>query len=289
MDYYDNHNNSQEGGRIIRKKIKMVEYENKIAYEFNNIDKEKLTEESEFPIASISKIFIIVSLLILQERWELNINNKIGKYLDYEEINNLRIIDIINHKSGLKTWYYKVKNFISKIKYNCAIDVYKKYNKNNFIDEDLIGKFSYSNIGYIILGVLIEKITDAPYYEFIKENILIPLKMNNTGIEDCNISLYNTYGKKLNKNQIYARTFASSAGQFKSCIKDLIKFSQFPKLLKKHSLELLKDMYICKNKIIKISLHHNGGITGAKSEYKIDYDKHWKVKDIYIKLRTIAF
>ena len=113
--------------------------------------------------------------------------------------------------------------------------------------------------------------------------------MNNTGIEDCNITLYNTYGKKLNKSQIYARTCASSAGQFKSSLKDLIKFSQFPKLLKKHSLELLKDMYICKNKIIEISVHHNGGITGAKSEYKVDYDKHWKVKDIYIKLRTIAF
>ena len=40
-------------------------------------------------------------------------------------------------------------------------------------------------------------------------------------------------------------------------------------------------MYICKNKIIEISLHHNCGITSAKSEYKIDYDKHWKVKDIY--------
>jgi hypothetical protein len=113
--------------------------------------------------------------------------------------------------------------------------------------------------------------------------------MNNTGIEDCNITLYNTYGKKLNKSQIYARTCASSAGQFKSSLKDLIKFSQFPKLLNKYSLNQLKDMYICKNKIIEISVHHNGGITGAKSEYKVDYDKQWKVKDIYIKLRTIAF
>jgi len=286
MDYYDN---SQEGGRIIRKKIKMVEYENKVAYEFNNIDDEKLTEESEFPIASITKIFIIISILLLQERYELNINNKIGKYLDYEEINNLKIIDIINHRSGLKKWYNKVKNFISKIKYNCATDVYKKYNKNSCIDDELIGNFSYSNIGYIILGVLIENITGAPYYEFIKDNILKPLKMNNTGIEDCNVTLYNTYGKKLNKNQIYARTCASSAGQFKSSLKDLVKFSQFPKLLKKHSLELLKDMYICKNKIIEFSVNHNGGITGGKSEYKVDYDKHWKVKDIYIKLRTIAF
>jgi len=286
MDYNDN---SQEGGRIIRKKIKMVEYENKTAYEFNNIDNQKLTEESEFPIASITKIFIIISILLLQERYELNINNKIGKYLDYEEINNLKIIDIMNHRSGLKKWYNKVKNFISKIKYNCATDVFKKYNKNSFIDDELIGNFSYSNIGYIILGALIENITDAPYYEFIKDNILEPLKMNNTGIEDCNITLYNTYGKKLNKNQIYARTLASSAGQFKSSLKDLIKFSQFPKLLKKHSLELLKDMYICKNKIIEISVNHNGGITGGKSEYKVDYDKRWKVKDIYIKLRTIAF
>jgi len=286
MDYYDN---SQEGGKIIRKKIKMVEYENKTAYEFNNIDNQKLTEESEFPIASITKIFIIISILLLQERWELNINNKIGKYIDYEEINNLKIIDIMNHRSGLKKWYNKVKNFISNIKYNCATDVFKKYKKNSCIDDELKGQFSYSNIGYIILGVLIEKITGAPYYEFIKDNILEPLKMNNTGIEDCNITLYNTYGKKLNKNQIYERTCASSAGQFKSSLKDLIKFSQFPKLLNKHSLNQLKDMYICKNKIIEISLHHNGGITGAKSEYKVDYDKHWKVKDIYIKLRTIAF
>jgi CubicO group peptidase (beta-lactamase class C family) len=286
MDYNDN---SQEGGRIIRKKIKMVEYENKVAYEFNNIDNEKLTEESEFPIASITKIFIIISILLLQERWELNINNKIGKYLDYEEINNLKIIDIINHRSGLKKWYNKVKNFISKIKYNCATDVYKKYNKNNLFDDELVGEFSYSNIGYIILGVLIEKITGDPYYEFIKENILDPLKMNNTGVEDCNVTLYNINRKKLSKNQIYARTLASSAGQFKSSIKDLIKFSQFPKLLKKHSLNQLKDMYICKNKIIEISINHNGGITGAKSEYKVDYDKRWKVKDIYIKLRTIAF
>jgi len=286
MDYYDN---SQEGGRIIRKKIKMVEYENKVAYEFNNIDNEKLTEDSEFPIASITKIFIIISILLLQERWELNINNKIGKYLNYEEINNLKIIDIMNHRSGLKKWYNKVKNFICNIKYNCATDVFKKYKKNSCIDDELKGQFSYSNIGYIILGVLIENITGAPYYEFIKDNILEPLKMNNTGIEECNINLYNTYGKKLNKSQIYARTCASSAGQFKSSLKDLIKFSQFPKLLNKYSLNQLKDMYICKNKIIEISVHHNGGITGAKSEYKVDYDKHWKVKDIYIKLRTIAF
>ena len=118
MDYYENHNNL-EGGRIIRKKIKMVEYENHVAYEFNNIDKQKLTEESEFPIASISKIFIIVSLLLLQERYELNINNKIGKYLDYEEIDDLKIIDIMNHRSGLKNWWNKVKNFISK-KNNCS-------------------------------------------------------------------------------------------------------------------------------------------------------------------------
>ena len=195
----------------------------------------------------------------------------------------------MNHRSGLKKWYNKVKNFISKIKYNCATDVFKKYKKNSCIDDELTGNFSYSNIGYIILGVLIEKITDAPYYEFIKDNILEPLKMNNTGIEECNVTLYNINRKKLNKSQIYARTCASSAGQFKSSLKDLIKFSQFPKLLNKYSLKQLKDMYICKNKIIEISVHHNGGITGAKSEYKVDYDKHWKVIDIYIKLRTIAF
>jgi len=286
MDYYDNHNNSQEGGKIIRKKIKMVEYENKIAYEFNNIDNEKLTEESEFPIASISKIFIIISILLLEERWELNINNKIGKYLDYEEIKNLKIIDIMNHRSGLKKWYNKVKHFISNIKYNCATEVFKKYKKNSCIDKELIGQFSYSNIGYIILGVLIENITGAPYYEFIKENILEPLKMNNTGIEECNITLYNTYGKKLNKNQIHARTCASSAGQFKSSLKDLIKFSKFPKLLNMNQIEQLQSFYIFKKENDKYYIEHPGNIVGGTSRLSIEFNNNWNMTNIYIKLET---
>ena len=51
--------------------------------------------------------------------------------------------------------------------------------------------------------------------------------MKNTGDEDTNITLYDN-SKILNKYQKQERTFASSAGQLKSCIYDLIKFSKFP-------------------------------------------------------------
>ncbi len=60
--------------------------------------------------------------------------------------------------------------------------------------------------------------------------------MNNTGIEDCNITLYNDKNKKLTKYQKWERTFASSVGELKSCVNDLINFSKFFKLLNKDSI-----------------------------------------------------
>ena len=53
--------------KILVKKIKMVEYQNKKTYALNNIDNDKLNELSEFPIGSVTKLFTIISLLLLHQ------------------------------------------------------------------------------------------------------------------------------------------------------------------------------------------------------------------------------
>jgi CubicO group peptidase (beta-lactamase class C family) len=78
---------------------------------------------------------------------------------------------------------------VVKKKYKCTTDVYNDYSKEKLITQQ-IGIMNYSNVGYIILGALIEKITNEKYIDFVKNNILIPLKMENTGDEDTNITLY---------------------------------------------------------------------------------------------------
>ena len=144
--------------KIKDKQIKMVEYFNKNLYIMNNIDDEILNHKSEFNIGSITKLFIIISILLLHQMNKLNINDNIYKYIKNKNLKNIKIIDIINHKSGLKNWY-DIGYGGSKIKFNSSTEVY-----NHFINEKInTGNkniFSYSNIGYIILGVLIETITD---------------------------------------------------------------------------------------------------------------------------------
>ena len=148
-------------------------------------------------------------------------------------------------------------------------------------------KYFYSNIGYAILGVLIEKVSDTIYSDFIKQNILIPLKMNNTGIEDCNITLYNHKQKKLSKYEKWERTFASSAGELKSCINDLIKLSKFPTLLNDDTLKIIKEfnIFLENNEIYHIQ--QGGAITGGSAKFSLAYDKKWQIEDIYISLETI--
>jgi len=108
-----NNNIIQTGGNkqmiIHEKKIKVVEYDDKKLCVLNNIDSDKLSEYSEFPIGSITKLFTIISLLLLHQNNKININSPIGKYIDNSRIANLKIIDIMNHKSGLKGMYDNVE------------------------------------------------------------------------------------------------------------------------------------------------------------------------------------
>lgn len=275
--------------KIYEKKKKFVEYEDKKLYVLNTIDSDKLNEYSEFPLGSTTKLFTIISLLLLHQKNKININSIIGKNSDDSRLKNLKIIDIMNHTSGLKNMYDNINYGYSKKKYTSATEVYNDlYNSNETLINTQPGTHVYSNIGYQLLGVLIEKVSNMSYSDFVKENILIPLKMNNTGIEDCNITLYDAKIKKLTKFQKWERTFASSAGELKSCVHDLIKFSHFFKLLNKDSIEILKNLYIfeenIKNNTFKI--RHNGYISGGASGLLITFHKNLIMKKIYICLET---
>jgi CubicO group peptidase (beta-lactamase class C family) len=287
-----NHKNSSIIGgnkniKLLIKKIKMIEYTNENIYYLNNMDADKLDEFSEFPIGSVTKLFTIVSLLILHENKKIDVYDNIGKYIDNDEIKNLKIINIMNHTSGLKNFWNGATYGSSEIKYNNAIEIYNKWNDNNLFDPKLYGKFHYSNIGYLLLGVIIEKITNMTYSAFVKQNILIPLKMNNTGIEDCNIKLYNYKQEEISEYEKWERTFASADGELKSCINDLIKFSEFTTLLNDNTLNIMKELWIFYEDEDIYEIQHGGHIVGGKTKFLLTYNKKWQIKDIYILLETI--
>ena len=167
-------------------------------------------------------------ILIFHQNKLLNINDNISKYIKSKNKNNndifgkITILDVINHTSGLKAMpddkksiYVRHKNTSSCLK--------------TFIDENLFtkefGTDNYSNIGYIILGYIIEKITNLTYIEACHKYIFNIIGMKNSNIENTNIKLYSENCKKIKKYENNFKYWGLSAGGLYSCVNDLLLFA----------------------------------------------------------------
>jgi CubicO group peptidase (beta-lactamase class C family) len=289
---------------IIKKNLnrfrqKYIEYKNNQIITYNNIDNDILNEYSQFLIGSITKIFIIFIILLLHQNKLLDINNTLHLYFkSNDNFSNITILDLINHVSGIKTMpnlFFKIKNYISFI-------IPESYFKNKYLNIQNIssifeneniftlkkGEYSYSNIGYILLGVIIEKTTKLTYLATLEKYIIKPLNLNNTYFGKTNIKLYNNYFEPVHSDELFLRYTASTAGGLYSTIHDLIIFSRESiKLFNDETINLLKKTCIYSYDNEYHIIQHNGIISGGRSILKIFYNNDWKLKDIYIKLSTI--
>ncbi|MFK8013629.1 MAG: serine hydrolase domain-containing protein [Marinicellaceae bacterium] len=123
-----------------------------------------------------------------------------------------------------------------------------------FVNDKLLSKpgtqYDYSGTGFVILGLIIEKVSGENYYDYIRHNILVPTKMiNTTELEVDSIVTNKASGytskfgenKTLKKNDYYLSK-ASPAGFYYSTVHDLFNFSKAlrsHKLLKKETTELM--------------------------------------------------
>lgn len=152
-------------------------------YGFANIEKQtKVDGNTLFAVASNSKAFTATSIAKLVENKQLNWNDKVIDFLPYFKMyndyvtNHFTITDLLSHHSGLATfsgdllWYgtsLKPKEIISKQQYLKPIYEFRTH-------------FGYSNIAFLTAGKVLEKITNTSWQNYVKENFLIPLKMNRT-------------------------------------------------------------------------------------------------------------
>ena len=167
----------------------------KKAYGYANIEhKVKNTTETKHKIWSITKQFTAVAILILEERGLLRVEDSLRKYFpDYAELNpNITIHHLLNHTSGIFN-YSNLPDSHKTFQRMChkKSDLIKIF-LNNPLDFEPGTQWKYSNTGYFILGMLIEKLSGKNYSEFLTENIFIPLGMFNTGVDD---------GKKIIENK----------------------------------------------------------------------------------------
>lgn len=139
--------------------------------------------QTKFNLGSINKVFTRLCIQQLIKAGKLSGSDTIGKYLpeypNQKAADTVTIDELLNMKSGIGDFFgpkfeSTPKNQIRKISDYLPL----------FADQPLQfepgTQEKYSNGGYVVLGAIIEKITGADYYSFVKANIFTPAGMTET-------------------------------------------------------------------------------------------------------------
>ncbi len=156
------------------------------AYGYLNLDAVKeLDEQSVFEIASLSKQFTAMLIMMLREENKLAYDDKIEKHLPNIGYGDVTIRHLLTHTSGFSErqfFRWAGQNMDpSRIYTNEIILTYLDKEKPQLVFEPG-SKWEYSNVGYFMLALIIERISGQDYVQFLNDRILEPLEMNNSGI-----------------------------------------------------------------------------------------------------------
>ncbi len=147
-----------------------------------------LKKETPFYIASLSKSFTAIAIFQLEEKGLLSFDDNAVKFVDDlpAYANHITIRHLLNHTSGIKDY----ENILTKKGLTNNEVIYWLQSQNGLAFKSGT-KFQYSNSGYIILSLIIEKISGMSYAQFLKENIFDPLQMHHTIVYKSNTVIPN--------------------------------------------------------------------------------------------------
>jgi CubicO group peptidase (beta-lactamase class C family) len=137
-----------------------------------------------FRLGSITKQFTSMAIMMLVERGKLSVTDPICKYLTDcpASWQPLTIKNLLTHTSGIQN-YTDLPDFTK----NAALPISSAQMIALLRDKPLLfnpgEKYLYSNSGYFLLGLIIEKVSGQTYAGFLQENIFVPLGMKSTGYD----------------------------------------------------------------------------------------------------------
>lgn len=150
----------------------------------NSVTSKPVTSTSAFHLASVSKLFTSVAILQLNEKGKLNLNDPVKKYIPELDNGAITISQLLSHTSGLADYQILEKPYnqdTSKIFTIGDIPSIINNDKNAF--RSAPGeKWSYSNPGYNLLALIVEKITGTSFPDYLSKYIFKPAGMLHTYI-----------------------------------------------------------------------------------------------------------
>lgn len=194
----------------------------------NYEEKTPNSPDTVFRIASLSKQFTAAAILLLEERGLLKTDDPLSKYIpDFANGDRIALHHLLTHTSGITDYIslvektgdhaYSPTELIAQIK-----DKPLLFNPGE--------KFAYSNSNYALLGYIIEQVSGMSYGDFMAENIIKPLGMENTGYAPNETLPGRAVGydniRDGSKATPMNLTVAYAAGGLESTVQDLYKWLQ---------------------------------------------------------------
>jgi len=244
------------------------------------------TPDTKFRLGSITKQFTGMAILMLEERGKLSVNEPITKLVPEspEKWKAITIHHLLTHTSGIYN-FTALPDYNSKLKREplTPLEAMKRV-----ADKDLEfepgTKHKYSNTGYVVLGLIVERAGGMKYDEFVKKNIFDPLGMTDTGYDwnrtviPRRASGYMDRGTGLVNADFIDMNVPHAAGALYSTVNDFIKWDaalRERKLLKPESYEkyfkpFLNNYaygWVSEERDGVMTLGHGGGIDGFSTTF----------------------
>lgn len=223
---------AKKGETVFEKALGFADLPNKIP---NEID-------TKFATASAGKVFVAVGILQLIEKGLLDFKQKIGDIFDFD-LNaidgQISIEELLAHTSGIPDYFDE--SVMSEYE-DLWIDFpnYKiRSNKDLlplFIDRPMMyphgSKFQYNNTGFVVLAMVIEKITGMEFDKYLKETVFDPCGMIHTGYYEldrlpakCAVNyIYDTHDKSYHTNIFSVDAKGTGAGGAFTTVNDIKLF-----------------------------------------------------------------
>jgi len=270
------------------------------------------TCDTEFRVGSISKSFVALALLKLQEEGKINLEARLQDVAPevpfknrWESTHPVRIVNLLEHTAGFDDMQAsEVYNFKDRYDFP-LLDVFKRFQEPQDVRWPPSTRMSYSNPGFGIAGYLIEKVAGRPCDQYIRETILRPLGMANADFPftDTNRPLLATAydSDPPHALQGYPYIYLRPAGDLKASPGELAKLVQFllhrgrtgdSQIVKPESIirmESVETTLAAKNGLRLgyglanytevvggvVTHGHDGGIDGFISTYRYMPEQNW--------------
>jgi CubicO group peptidase (beta-lactamase class C family) len=222
---------------------------------------------SPFLIGSVTKVFTAVAVMQLYEEGKVDLDKPVKEYVHdfnirqrFPESAPVTLRAVLTHHAGIPSDIYLDKFSKTPEDFNTLLD----YLNAQYTCYPAGQIRAYSNLGYALLGIVIERVSGMKYEEYIERNIFEPLGMNSSGFYfdyDSQKQLSVAYDEKGNP-RTELPIYDKPAGAIYSTVNDMIRFGRSfidgrEVLLKNITLE---QMYELQNHDNLLDLDHRSAI-----------------------------